>query len=217
MLKKLLSAPTEKVGKAGRFVIFQINLWSHCARLLKKNRSGQQAAALSYHTIFGIVPLAVVMLLIFQSFPAYSDIGQKVKTFVYEQMHLTTIQISNPASPQEKILFTEHLDKIVSGVFTGFNQGTIALLSAAIIIWVALALLSTIERAFNNIWHVTRGRNFVQRMINYWALLTLGPLLLGLGIYVTTRYSYLLRIQKTTWQWSRPERQQQRPKLQILL
>lgn len=197
MLKELLSAPTEKVGKASRFVIFQIKLWSHCIRLLKKNHSGRQAAALAYHTIFGIVPLAVVMLLIFQLFPAYSDIGQKVKNLAYEQMHLTTIQISNPANPQEKILFTEHLDKIVDDIFAGFNEGTIALFSVVIIIWAALALLSTTERAFNNIWHVSRGRNFVQRMINYWALLTLGPLLLGVGIYVTTRYFRFMSIHKT--------------------
>ncbi|MHC4194705.1 MAG: hypothetical protein ACYSQZ_01925 [Planctomycetota bacterium] len=71
MLKKILTTPTAQLGRASRFAIFQIKLWSHCARLLNKNRSGQQAAALAYHTIFGIVPLAIVTLLIFQSFPAY--------------------------------------------------------------------------------------------------------------------------------------------------
>ena len=82
MLKKLLYTPTEQLGKASSFLAFQIKLWIHCFRLLKKNRSGQQAAALSYNTIFGIVPLAIVMLLIFQSLPAYSDIGEKIKTFL---------------------------------------------------------------------------------------------------------------------------------------
>jgi uncharacterized BrkB/YihY/UPF0761 family membrane protein len=66
-LKNLLSTPTAQLGKASRFVVFQIKLWTHCARLLKKNHSCRQTAALSYHTIFGIVPLAIVMLLIFQS------------------------------------------------------------------------------------------------------------------------------------------------------
>lgn len=197
MLNKILSTPTAQLGKASRFVVFQIKLWSNCARLLKKNRAGQQAAALSYHTIFGIVPLAVLMLLIFQSFPAYSGIGDKVKTLVYEQLHLSTLQIPNPTPPPENIMFTEHLDNIVGGIFTGLNEGTIAMLSTVIIIWAALALLSTIERAFNNIWHVARGRGFLQRVINYWALLTLGPLLLGVGIYVATRYTILGRIQET--------------------
>ena len=59
-LKNLLTTPTAQLGKASRFVVFQIKLWSHCTKILEMNRSGQQAAALSYYTIFGIVPLAIV-------------------------------------------------------------------------------------------------------------------------------------------------------------
>lgn len=198
MLKKLLTTPTAQLGKAGRFAVFQIKLWTHCARLLKKNRSGQQAAALSYHTVFGIVPLTILMLLIFQLFPAYSGIGQELKAKVYSELHLSTIEYpANPDKPEEKILLTDYLDNIVGKFFKGLNEGSIALFSAAIVIWAALALLSTIERAFNNIWHVGRGRSFLHRIINYWALLTLGPFLLGLGIYAGTRYAALARLQET--------------------
>ena len=197
MLKKLLSTPTAQLGKASRFAVFQIKLWSHCARLLVKNRSGQQAAALSYHTIFGIVPLTIVMLLIFQSFPAYSGLGERVKDIVYEQLNLSTIEFSNPANPEEDIMLTDYLDGIVSSFFTGLNKGSITLISGLIVIWAALALLSTIEKAFNNIWHVGRGRSFLHRIINYWALLTLGPLLLGVGIYISTKYTTVGQIQET--------------------
>ncbi len=197
MLRKLLSTPTAQFGKAGRFAVFQVKLWSHCARLLRKNRAGQQAAALSYHTIFGIVPLAIVMLLLFQSFPAYEDTGQKVRSLVYEQLHLSKIEYPNPAEPGESIMLTEYFDEIVAGFFTGLNKGSVTIFSTVIVIWAALALLSTIERAFNNIWHVPRGRNFLHRMINYWALLTLGPLLFGLGIYIGARYTTVGQLQKT--------------------
>jgi len=197
MLEKILTTPTEQLGKASRFLVFQIKLWWHCVRLLIKNRAGQQAAVLSYHTIFGLVPLAIVTLLIFQSFPAYRGVGDKVKGLVYEQLHLTTIEYPDPANPEGSVKLTEHLDGIVGRVFTGLSEGTIALLSAVIIVWAALALLSTIERAFNNIWHVGKGRGFLHRIINYWALLTLGPLLLGAGIYITTRYTFIGRIQRT--------------------
>jgi membrane protein len=204
MLKKLLTTPTAQLGRVSRFVIFQIKMWTHCARLLRKNRAGQQAAALAYHTIFGLVPLAVVILLIFQSLPAYSGVGEKVKTVIYKQLHLSTLQFPDPANPQQHIMFTEHLDRIVSRVFEGLNQGTIALFSAVIIIWVALALLLTIEKAFNNIWHISRGRSFLNRIINYWALLTLGPLLLGLGIYITTRSAALGQLQRTLFSYIGP-------------
>jgi len=196
MLGKLLSTPTTQLGKAGRFAVFQIKLWSHCTRLLKKNHAGRQAAALSYHTLFGLVPLAIVMVLIFQSFPAYQGVGEKVKTIVYRELRLD-IEYPDPADPEKKMLLSDQLDEIVGGFFTGLNEGKIAFVSAIIVIWAAIALLSTIEKAFNNIWHVGRGRSFIHRIINYWALLTLGPLLLGVGVYIATRYTAISTIQKT--------------------
>jgi membrane protein len=198
-LKELLSTPTTQLGKAGRFAVFQIKLWSHCIRLLKKNNAGRQAAALSYHTIFGIVPLAIVALLIFQLFPAYSDIGEKLKNFVYDQANFSAFESSAPGveDTRQTIALTEHLDEIVGKFFAGVNKGSITLFSVVIVIWAALSLLSTIERTFNNIWHVTRGRNFLNRIINYWTILTLGPLLLGLGVYASAQYATLARLQKT--------------------
>jgi membrane protein len=225
-LTELLTTPSTQLGRASRFMVFQIKLWSHCARLLKLNRAGQQAAALSYRTIFGIIPLAIVMLLIFRLFPAYSDIGQRLKNLVYDELQLSNIKYStdgndglNAAGSDandtvldteslsnvndteggtgKKILLTEYLDEIVSDFFSGVHSGSVTLVSLLIVIWAATALLSTIERAFNNIWHVTRGRNFFHRVINYWALLTLGPILLGVGVYIATTNAAFSELEKS--------------------
>ncbi len=196
MLKKLLSTPTAQLGKASRFLVFQIKLWSHCARLLKENRAGQQAAALSYHTVFGIVPLTIVVLLIFNSLSAYESTGTKVKAIVYEQLHLSRIEYTLPDTG-EKVILSEYLDQMISTFFTGLNKGSITFFSGVLVILAALGLLSTIERAFNSIWHVTRGRNLVQRTINYWAIFTLGPLLLGVGIFISTKYAFVGQLQRT--------------------
>jgi len=202
MLKDLLSTPTAQLGKASRFVVFQIKLWSHCAKLLRQNRSGQQAAALSYHTIFGIVPLAIVMLLIFQSFSAYQDVGQNVKSLIYEHLNLSDIKSTLPGG-EEKML-TDFLDDIIEGFFANLDKGSLTIISAVLVIWAALDLLSTIEKAFNNIWHVPKGRSFLHRMINYWAILTLGPLLLGAGVYISTRYVTVGQLQKTLFSYIGP-------------
>jgi membrane protein len=197
--EKLLTTPTTQLGRAGRFVVFQIKLWSHCARILKMNRSGQVAAALSYHTIFGIVPLAIVTLLIFQSFPKYSQIGEEIKEFVYNQANLTAFQSSVPGKEgsEQTVALTKHLDDIIAMFFTETNKGQIGLTSVLFVIWAALALLTTIEKTFNNIWHITTGRNFLHRIISYWTLLTLGPLVLGTGIYIITQYSKIANIRET--------------------
>ena len=210
MLKDLLSTPTTQLGRGSRFLVFQAKLWIHCARLLKKNRAGQQAAALSYHTIFGIVPLAIVMLLIFQMFPAYSEYGQKIKGFIYDQANLTafstsvkdpnepeTIELQGYEQSEEDISLAQQIDKIVGKFLVGTNKGSVGLFSVLLVIWAAIGLLSTVEKAFNNIWHVGRGRNFLQRIINYWALLTLGPLVVAAGLYAIGKYAALTELQES--------------------
>lgn len=214
----LLTTPNTQLGRAGRFAVFQIKLWTHCAKLLRLNRAALQAAALSYRTIFGIIPMAIVMLLIFRLFPASADIGSRVKNLIYDELQLSKIQnnynnglqtnlsqndANNPdlvfisqtdtndvntpgSSPEDIVTPIEYIDKIVNSFFNRVASGSVTLVSLLIVIWAATALLTTIEKAFNNIWHVPRGRNFLQRIINYWALLTLGPILLGVGVYIAS-------------------------------
>ncbi len=194
-LKDLLSTPTAKLGRFGRFVVFQYRLWSHCLGLLNKNNAAQLAAALSYYTIFGIVPLAIVVVLIFHSVPGYRKPGEQLKRIIYNELRLTKIEYANPDNPEEHVVLTEYLDDIIERFFTGLNKGSLGLVSAVLVVWAAIRLLSLIESAFNRMWYVPRGRRFLHRVINYWALLTLVPLLLGVGLYATTKYAVLERIE----------------------
>lgn len=200
----VFSRHTVQLGKAGRFAVFQIKLWSHCARLLKKNRAGQVAAALSYYTIFGIVPLAIVILLLFNSLGAV-ELGQRVKQLAYDHLKLTDIEysIQKQDGSSEEVMLTDHLDQIVQKFYGGLDTGSVKFLSGVIVIWAALALLSKIEKTFNNIWHVAKGRGFVHRMINYWSILTLGPLLVGLGVYISAQYKPVGDFQRTILSFSR--------------
>jgi membrane protein len=189
--KDLLTTPAANLGRAGRLLVFQSKLWSHCLRLLKKNNAAQLAAALSYYTIFGMVPLAIAVVLIFHSVPAYRQTGEQLKRIFYEELRLTRIEYPNPDDPEQRIALTDYLDQIIDRFFTGLDKGSLGLVSAVLVIWAALRLLSIIESAFDHMWYVPRGRRFIHRVVNYWALLTLVPLLLGAAIYATTQYTIL--------------------------
>ncbi len=195
-LRQLLVTPTANLGRAGRFVVYLYKLWSQVFRLLKKNRATQLAAALSYYTIFGIVPLAIVVVLIFRSVPAYREMGEKLKHIAYSELHLTRIEYPNPDNPEERVLLTKYLDTVIDRFFTSLDNRSLGLISAILVIWAALRLLSIIESAFDHMWYVPHGRRFLHRIINYWALLTLGPLLLAAGLYATTRYTVLADIER---------------------
>ena len=201
-IKEAFSTPTEELGKLSRLLVFQVKMWFLCIKLLKKNRASQQAAALTYHTIFGLVPLGIVILLIFQSFPAYKEIGDKIKYAAYDYLQLSNIEYEsqNPNIESEsdsnsetidaslqKIAVTQHLDELLDSFFTRSSKGTASIISIVFVIWAAIGLLTTIERTFNNFWNVEQNRNFLKRMINYWALLTLCPLLIGAGIWISTQ------------------------------
>jgi len=199
ILKDLLMTPAANLGRLGRFVVFQYKLWAHCLRLLSKNRAEQLAAALSYYTIFGMVPLAIVAVLIFNSIPAYRETGEQLKNLIYQELRLTRIEYPNPENPEERVVLTEYLDQIITRFFESLNKGSLGLISAILVIWAALRLLSLIEIAFNHMWYVPKGRRFLHRVINYWALLTLGPLLLAAGLYATTRFALLKDIEAGVW------------------
>lgn len=195
-LKSLSTSPTHELGKWSRFLVLQVRIWFHCLRLLKVNRCGTQAAALSYHSIFGLVPLAIVSLMVFQMFPAFDTVSEKVKKFAYEQMNLTTIKYpaqtmkDQGATPQQtekgkEVTVAEKLDELAKEYISKAHTGAITVVGLALVIWAAIALLATIEKTFNTIFHVGTGRSFLHRLFNYWALLTLGPILLALGIYVS--------------------------------
>lgn len=205
MFKKWASAPTQELGKVTRFLFFQLRLWPQCIKLLRKNRAGQQAAALSYHTMFGLVPLVIVMLLIFNSFHTFDDLGMQLREFIYEQSFVKNIQYpAEPSDPNTTVNVAKKIDEFTTGFYENLNKGSITIVSCAIIVWAALALLGTIEKSFNSIWHVTKGRNFVHRIGNYLILLIWGPLSFGVAAYVNARYSITSYINKDIFTYIGP-------------
>ncbi|MBU1259798.1 MAG: YihY family inner membrane protein [Planctomycetes bacterium] len=205
MFEKMVSVPTSELSRFTRFIFFQIRLWPQCIKLLLKNKANQQAAVLSYNTIFGIVPLAIVMLLIFNSLGAFDELGSPLRNFLYEQSFIKNIQYPVDANnPTEKVTLAQKIDEFTAGFYDNLNKGSITVISCAVIIWAAIALLSTIENSFNMIWGVGRGRNFIQRVTNYWGFLTLGPLLFGVAVYVNARYSIAGNLSKSVFTYIGP-------------
>jgi membrane protein len=189
----------DELGRLWRFVNFQLRIWPQCARLLVKNRATQVAAALSYQTIFGIVPLAIVILMVFAWINSFSNLSFSVKNLLLEQAFFNAQYPTE--NPEVHITLADKIDEIIKNALTNIDKGSITIISIVFIIWASLALLITIERAFNNIWHVSEGRSLARRIINYWTLLTLGPVLIGVGLYVSTRFGGELKISALSFIW----------------
>ncbi len=136
----------------------------------REEKLGLTAGSLTFTTLISLVPLLTVMLAIFTAFPMFSSFQSAL-----EQYFLKSLIPPNIAKPVLASLtqFAAKANKLgaVGLVFLGIT---------------ALALMLTIDRTLNAIWRVRRPRPMAQRVLVYWAALTLGPLLLGGSLTLTS-------------------------------
>ncbi|MDA7727246.1 YihY family inner membrane protein, partial [Pseudomonadales bacterium] len=127
------------------------------------------AAALTFQTLFAVVPLLTVMYTIFNAFEAFDGLSGTVQEFIFTNV-----------VPENVAVVREYLDEFsTSATNLGVPSGILVSVTA-------LLMLFTIERTFNDIWRVKEPRHGFQRFLVYWAILTLGPAVLAITAYTLT-------------------------------
>ena len=136
----------------------------------------KSAASLTYMTLFAIVPLLTVSYSMFSIIPAFNNVGDQFQALIFS--HLL---------PSNEQLIIQYLNdfSLQARKLTAF--GVIFLMVSAYF------MLKNIEQTFNAIWNVPRERRGLANFLLYWAVLSLGPLLLGLALFMNT-YLISLRI-----------------------
>jgi membrane protein len=151
--------------------------WRHLAafalevpRRLFEDRLTQSAGSLTYTTLLAIVPLLTVALSLASAFPVFDQAMGALQDYVIENF------LPDAGLDQ----FTSQID-----AFTA-RTGNLTAIGLAALGVTAVMLMLTIDDTLNRIFRVERKRPLVQRLAMYWAVLTLGPLLIGLGLSMTT-------------------------------
>ena len=134
------------------------------------------ASSLSYTSLIAIVPLFAISLAIFSAFPVFSDIRSHLQE--------TLIQNMVPAIGQE---VTQYFNEFISATAKLTTIGVIGIVVTSIL------LLSTIENSFNYIFKVYKPRSIKTKITLYWTVITLGPLLYGVGVSLK---GYFFTLQK---------------------
>lgn len=127
------------------------------------------AASLAYTTLLSLVPLMAVVLVTLSAFPSFQSLSGKV----------------------ENLLFSSFVPGMTSKVWEYLHIFTskasqLRTVGVVVLIFTSLSMMATIESAFNRIWRVHENRPLWLRFLVYWAVLTLGPLLIGAGLAGTT-------------------------------
>ncbi|WP_051711009.1 YihY family inner membrane protein [Andreprevotia chitinilytica] len=137
---------------------------------LGADRCLQTAGSLTYTTLLAIVPLFTIALTLFSAFPMFSDYSGRFRMFILSNLVPDTAgKVVGTYMKQ----FSDNAEKLTAA-------GTIGLAITA------LLLMFTIEKTLNQIWGVRRPRALLSRTLIYWATLTLGPLLLGISLSLTS-------------------------------
>ena len=134
-----------------------------------EDRLNRVAEALSYTTVLSIVPLTTLVFGLFSVFPVFEKWMMAVQTFLYS--HFV------PASGD---VVQKYLNEFAS------KSAQLTAAGLAFLIVTALMLMATIEQTFNDIWRVPHKRKAMYRFLTYWAILTLGPILVGLSLSLTS-------------------------------
>ena len=148
--------------------------WRTTAHMLRErfreDRLGLTASSLTFTTLLALVPFFTVALAVFSAFPIFGQMQQVLQRWLVDS--LVPDSISRP----------------VLGYLTQFSAKASGLGMAgfSVLMLTALALILTIDRTLNTIWRVRRLRPLGQRVLIYWAAITLGPLVLAASLALTT-------------------------------
>lgn len=135
-----------------------------------EDRIPQVAGSLTFTTVLSLVPLATVAFALFTAFPIFASFQQSLQGFLAE--HLMPAQINSQ--------IFRYLNQFASKAKGLTTVGMIILVVTSVM------TMMTVEAAFNSIWRVRKSRPFAQRVLVYWAVITLGPLLIGVSLSVSS-------------------------------
>jgi len=136
----------------------------------REDRLGLTASSLTFTTLVSLVPLVTVMLAVFSAFPIFSAFQEALQRYFLQTL------VPDNIARQVLTTVTQFAAKA-----KGVGSAGVMLLFAA-----ALALMLTIDRTLNSIWRVRQPRPIAQRVLVYWAAATLGPLVLGISLSLTS-------------------------------
>lgn len=146
------------------------NLFLFARNRLHEERLSQVAGSLTYSTVLALVPILTIALAIFTTFPLFDTFRAALESYLAGS------------------LIPDSISDTILGYLTQFatQAKSLSAVGAVLLIVTAVLMMMTVDRTLNDIWRVKTQRPLAQRMIVYWAVVTLGPLLIGVSMTLTS-------------------------------
>ncbi|MCB1699896.1 MAG: YihY family inner membrane protein [Pseudomonadales bacterium] len=150
-------------------------LWRRTSYLFSRfnaDRCSENAAALTYMSLFALVPLLTVVYTMASAVPAFQGLEEKMQAFMFENL-----------MPDTNSEIRTYLDDFSRQAKNLTGPGIIFLVVTAVL------MLRNVEKAFNQIWRASENRSPVSSFLLYWAVLSLAPITIGLALALSTYLS----------------------------
>ena len=175
---RVVTHPREELTHWQATARFWYDLARVGARQLREDRAQQMAAALAFHTLFALMPLAIVSTALFKGIQGTDNlrslVHQMVQTAGLDAVRVMPADTAGAAGA-EGISLGAWLEDMVAK-FGTIDLETLGLLGFAVMMYAAVAMMVTVEDCFNTIHRAPQGRSWLRRVPVYWMVLTVGPI-----------------------------------------
>ena len=134
-------------------------------RRFDEERVPQAASSMTFTTLLALVPVLTVMVAVASIFPVFDRWSDSFVSFVNQTI-----------VPQGAEMVFDYINDFRD------QAGKLTAIGSVMLMVTSLMLIRTIDNTFNRIWRVNTQRPWMMQFLVYWALLTFGPLSLGVGI-----------------------------------
>ncbi len=191
-LKRIQSATQDFLEERGIESAEQFNsswfrrsahFWLLVVRSFWRNRCPVRASALAYTSLLALIPVLAIAVSVSTSL--LQNQGEKpIREFIDYLVANVAPSLSldvkegEPAAANKRAELVSKITEFIGNI----RSGALGVTSTIALVLVAISLLRTIEAAFNDIWGVNRGRGWLRSSVQYWAAITLGPIILVLAV-----------------------------------
>ncbi len=158
---------------------------------LERTRLFTQAAALTYKTLFSLLPIFVLSVLILSAISlgdGNKSLDVTVRQSLFEEMGLNQLYLTDNngntlTDPSVKpVTFSSWVEPFIDKARKSVKAPTTGIVAFGVLLYSAISLMIVIESTFNLIYGSARPRTLIRRIMLYWCVLTLGPIGVGASI-----------------------------------
>lgn len=171
--EKLWRLRIDKLGKKQGFFLKQLRIFSLAVNGFNEDKCLLKATALTYYTLFSIVPIIALAFAIAKGFGFEQTLQQDLLLKFQDQKDILTQAFV-------------YADKMLANT----KGGLIAGVGVVLLLWSVIKLLSSIENSFNEIWEIKRARTWTRKITDYLSIMLIGPIFIilsgGLTVWLKT-------------------------------